>query len=821
MAFTFDVYLLGPASGVTREQLLAGLKQLFGPLPEELLQNIGRQPLRVKAAVDLDIGQRFIDSLKACGGQVEMVRAGAPAPGEKLQASGQVGSYAGGRGQRVVHRGVARRAPVPTGPQPPADLAPPPRQPSASVPEVLPPRTQPRHAAVSANPLGYGATPDPGATNPISPSGSGPIASMPTGPAFAAEVPAFPTPNPTFGETEGEGYAEPYGLIPAFAGVVEHGALEQLEEEVLEVPDVVVELEPIHPNHPLRSPEHLAAMHPLTNLASVATPFSPELSLGVLGAGLDPAVGQYIAKQLHLTEPIELYFTEPSESPVQGVAGLVITARSIAWREAKVPLSRLETVGIQANLEGVLYLELGAAGELFELPLLEPLPTLILGETLARISPRRQLWVGPRASRALRAALTPMLSRYTRTALSRNDGGDSARKAIRMVRYYYDMVQRLHTHWEKAPCARWGSPKQVPMSEITAIVSAPEFLEVRDRLRGEQDVLIREMLVGAQQVLKGDEGVLAIFEFRDDRWAPPANLDEQERGAFMLLRYGLPNAKVLRNASRDAFLLGTHGVLTDQRLIFVRPGGKSAAMETSLGKIEDIVVQEGLAPRLHIKYLDSFDRRHVLRYCCSGNYLWPVPGTPLEHVQRLAARILEAQERFWELQQPSVNEAARLPPPPEWLGEALAHTPRSRAARLSAAVLALLRDPSTPREVRRLATIGQSIQVSALRGLRERAAAHKVPLAGLGERVLFLPGELFDRLDDGILVAEEGVIVAGFGAGRMGWHELLRIETVVEGSWTAALFGGAREDVGIRSRDNELVLWLGTLVSALVHAAQV
>lgn len=818
MAFNFDVYLLGPASGVTLEQLREGLTQLFGQLPPEFLELVGKQPQRVKTAVDLDIAQRFVDSLKAIGGQVEMVRAGAPAPGEKPQATGQVGSYAGGRGQRVVHRSVARTAPTPTGPQAPVDAPPP--QPAAPA-QTRPTGTQLGYAAVSAQPGPLDAV----ATGPS----ASPIAPLPTGPAFGppAELSGYGPPDaePYGAEPYGEDqhYAEPSDMMPAVAGVVGYGeeeGAEEVEEEV-EVPDVVIELEPVHPNHPLRSPEHLAAMHPLTNLASVAAPFAPELSLGVLGAGLDEAVGQYIAKQLHLAEPIELYFTEPSESPVQGVAGVVITARSIAWREAKVPLSRLETVGIQCDSEGNLYGELGAANELFELPRLEPLPTLILCETLARVSPRRQLWVGPRATRALRAALTPMLSRYTRTALSRTDGGDPARKAIRMVRYYYDMVQRLHTHWEQAPCARWGSPKQVPMNEITAAVTAPEFLEVRDRLRGEQDVLIREMLVGAQQVFKGDEGALAIFEFRDERWAPPQQLDPLERGAFMLLRYGLPDEKTLRNASRDNYLLGTHGVLTDQRLIFVRPGGKSAAMDTSLGKIEDIAVQDGLAPRLHIKYLDSFDRRHTLRYCCSGNYLWPVPGTPLQHVQRLAARILEAQERFWELQQPSVSEASRLPPPPPWLGEALAQTPRTRVDRLSAAVLALMRDPSTPREVRQLAKVGQGIQVSALRGLRERAAAHKVPLAGLGARVLFLPGELFDRLDDGILVAEEGLIVSGFGAGRIGWSEVLRIETVVEGSWTAALFGGAREDVGIRSKDNELMLWLSTLVSALVHAAQV
>lgn len=87
--------------------------------------------------------------------------------------------------------------------------------------------------------------------------------------------------------------------------------------------------------------------------------------------------------------------------------------------------------------------------------------------------------------------------------------------------------------------------------------------------------------------------------------------------------------------------------------------------------------------------------------------------------------------------------------------------------------------------------------------------------------MLFIPGEIFDREDDGIYVSEGGLLVSGFGIGRLGWRDIRRVETVNDGSWTAALIGGSREEVGIRSRNEELILWLGTLVSTLVHAADV
>ncbi|MCK5795856.1 MAG: hypothetical protein KAI47_01645, partial [Deltaproteobacteria bacterium] len=434
---------------------------------------------------------------------------------------------------------------------------------------------------------------------------------------------------------------------------------------------------------------------------------------------------------------------------------------------------------------------------------------------------RRQLWVGPRATLTLRADLASILGNYTRTALSRADDGNPVRKALRMVRYYYEMAQRLVTHWEQAASSRWGSPKQVPMSEILSTVIAPEFLEVRDRLKPRHEGLLREMLLTAQKILGDAEGVLALFKFRDSSWAPRSDLNELDRGAFMLSRYGLTDEAKLRNASRSNQLLGTYGVLTNRRLVFVRPGGKSTMIEVDLGKIEDVAVQDGLAPRLQIKYLDTFDQHHTFRYCSSGNYLFPRPGTPLDQVQRLAARILGAQERYWERQQPPLAEVSKLPPPPPGLGEVLASIPRRRLDRLNEAVLYLLRDTGTPRDIRKFATTGKDILLTALRGLRERAAAGHVALGGLGERVIYLPGELFDHLDDGILIAEDGIIVSGLGVARLGWGEIQRLEILQDRSWTAALIGGSHSEVGIRSKNTELVTWLGTLISALVHAAAI
>lgn len=769
-----------------------GLARIFGQLPDAFLQAVGAGPLRVKTAVDLDLAQRFVDSIKAIGGQVEMVRTGAPPPGQALTPGStgthpSVAGYAAGRGQRVRHRSLTDRG-VPTGPQTPVGA----------------PATATGSAAVGAQATGtfsqVDARPDfhPG------------LRRAPTGAVAPVDA------------TAAEEHLPATGLFPAATGEMLQEEEEPQPEPILEVPQVFVAIEPVHPNHPLRGSEHLANLHPLQSLADVAAPFDQKLSLGVLGAAnLDPLVGDYIAKQLHLSEPVELYFTEAPNEEVKGVTGVVVTARSVAWREAKIPLSRLDAVALQADQQERPWVEIAAAGEIFALPLLDAVPTVILAETLARISPRKQLWAGPRAVRRLRTVLAQTMGRFTRTALSRTDEGHPARRAIGMVRYYYDMIMRLHDHWEHHPISRWGSARQIPMSEIVSTVIALEFLEIRDRLSQDTSVMINEMLTGAQNILQNDEGVLALFEFRDPRWEPPVDLDPLTAGNLSLLNYGLPSRELLRKASRDNYLLGTHGVLTNRRLVFVRPGGKSAAAEISLGKIDDIAVQDGRSPRLHIKYLGAFDGRETLRYACSGNYLYPVAGTPLAQLQRLAARILEAQERFWESQQPPPSEAAKLPSPPVWLGEALAQTARVALDRMMAASVALMRDPSTPREVRRVAMLGHQIPLTALRPLREKAASAKVPLSGLGERVLFIPGEIFDRDDDGIYVSEGGLLVSGFGIGRLGWRDIRRIETVNDGSWTAALIGGTHEEVGIRSKNEELILWLGTLVSTLVHAADV
>ncbi|MCA9667344.1 MAG: hypothetical protein KC503_17210 [Myxococcales bacterium] len=1054
MPFQFDVYLMGPSSGVDATQLRAGMVRLFGQLPDDFLRSIGQMPLRIKSGVDLDVAQTFVDSIKAAGGVVELVQAGSPAPGAAAQPAAPIAAASSYRSAPRSGPGYPRV----TGPQP-AQPAPTPEEAAYAdeqlgggddflAPAYEPAASAPTHAPDAGyDPFGYGAqtnTPDYGMfsadgsapthlpeTNPwddpgkppesseiptFAQSGLGDLASLAgaaggsfdgdfpapqlppdtpirtphddlqiegaetddfgiqRGSAYDAEAfddnpydgnayeasgyeghaydgnaydaddifdtndlaphappPMPPTPQMDSGDFTGAAqeaigsmltgnqveqspFGQPYsadmfdaadandmplaldtdgpygsdapvhleddapmgsdgststphagyyGEDPGLAlappgeaeapGGIPGGATPWQDPAVDIMPahhdpaaptpaatahnspvvmrtlsgDIeknLVELAPIAPTHPLRSAETALVLQPIGSMQEIIGPLHKDLRLGVLGErDLDKMVAQYLQQRLQLDEIVRLYVTEPRDEAHAGaekkVTGVVITDRSLAWRQAKIPLRRIEAVAIQSDLFERAYVEVVAAGEIFKLPLLMPFATLLLAETLGRLSPGRKLWVLPRAANNLRRGMAALLSKMTKTSLTRGESGILSRRAMGVVRHYYNLLQERLRFWEGWTLGHRGKGvKMITMAEIADIVTAPEFHEIRDKLGEDTQHMILEMLVGAQRVCGDEEGVIALFELREKDWElpPDARRSPQRTAAYMVLRSG-PASVAAERATEDAYLFDTQGVLTQRRLVFIRPGG-GVALEIKLGRIEEIKVSPDPMPTLTVKYLGAFDERLGFKYKTSGNYLYPVMGTPRQHVERLAARITDAQERFWEMSQTGLPETTRLPPHPNWLSEAIQREPPERIARMNLVVVELMRDRTTPREVRRLTQVSSGIRLVDLKLMRKRLDEQGVGLGGVGERICFLPGELFEDPDDGLLVCENALVIAGVGSGRCNWNDIYRFEHVNEGRWHSALIGNRGGDIALRTRDEKFVHFVGLLISSLVYA---
>jgi hypothetical protein len=767
----FDVYLMGPAPGIEVAPFLAQLNQVFGALPAALVAGIETgQAMCVKRGVDLDTAQQFLLSIKSVGGQVEMVQAGAPAPGSSASGASS-GAQVGRRGDVGRHASGLSSA---TGPAQTAHR--PARSPTLPLPAAQPPTAQPS------------------ATGPFpsqTPSGVF-VTSARTGP-FPSQHGDLMAPAASDRTSTGPFPAEPVG------------------------PPVVIALEPVPLSDPLRGAEHLARVQPLADVRTVGTPIDPRLGLGVVSsAQLNGPLAERLQQTFGLASVAVLAF-----SSVDGGPAVALSDESVAWHEGHVPFGHIQQVGLQCDVNERPYVELVISGQGYPLPLVPGFSTFLMAETIARMTPQRAMWAGPSAIRRLRADFSEALRQTTAAAFAQGEAGRPARAALPLVRHYYDTIQRLHQHWDQHGIARWGNALAVPLTDLLDCVCALEFYEIKDHLASETVTLAKEMLSIAQRALKDGETVVALFEFRDPDWAPPAGLDPQMAGELYLLRHGLDDIERLRNATREGFLLGAVAVLTTRRLVFVRPLAKGAQVSLPLAEIESV----RLAPNVRVPILELVAKpeiggRQRFRYHVSANYLRPIAGTPLQHGQRLVDRIIEAQSRYWELDQPLLSESNRLPPPPPWLEQELATAPSSMRDRMLRALVALMREPDTPREVRLAAKLGSDISTDALRALRTTLADSHVNLSGLGDRV-FLLGDVFGGVNDALFATENGLVVAGFGPGRVDWADVQRFEIIQNKKVVASLIGTRGADLGIGARRIEVLLFVERLLAVLqdVHVS--
>ena len=743
MALDFDLYLIGPAPGVSVVDLRRRLVGVFGELPTAFLNQVGARPVRVKAAVDLVVAQQYVDTLKTAGAVVKMVRAG----------SGHIAEPQSG-------------------------------------PMLLPvdaddeSKTSEIDCALVFDPaLGYAmADSSPG----TSVSGDDAHDSITDGIKSAVV---------------------PVGVItPAEVG------LRAMPGHVEATPyvDVHIELPRIGAESSLRSDRHKLAMARFDQLQVLADQLHHDLALGVLGGrSLDQMVAGYISKKLRLGEPVQLYFTEPldrteSRSTVTGVA---LGTKFMAWSGGQVTLDAI--VDVLVTCDGVNSsprIVIRTALDEQYLPLLDGFQTMMLAATVAGMTETRRLWISPMASYRLRRPISDRLHGVVHSTRQRGPVGNLSRRAVGLVRRYWQTVIERYSYWQDAR----GFPGDSPDTpgEALRIVVAPEFWEVEPRLHSHSVTLVMELLFSVRPKLDPDEGILALFCLRDETWEPAPGLDARMRSAVFLQR----DSRAVSSANG-----GDIGVLTTRRLVIFR-SNESAPVSVPLGAIEEVGVSDGHAPRLFVRFLDHTEQKRQFRVVPSGNLMFPVFGTPLDHVERLANRIREAQEFDWDRRHFALQRESHLPQPPPWLERVAAAHPNG-TSRVVASIVQLMRQPTTPRSVRRLAQVGSGIQMADLRGLRERLAESTIDVSGVGTRFVFLPGKLFERDDDGLLASEGYLLVAGLGEGRIPWPKIRGVLPQPDGRWMVGTILTEEGELSLRSRDADVIYFLSELLSVVVHTA--
>lgn len=602
------------------------------------------------------------------------------------------------------------------------------------------------------------------------------------------------------------------GGAPELAQKREDRPLEQMAvESAAGQHSIFVHIEPIGIDHNLRDEVHQLSLSALQSLSWKNLAFLQLVGIEMLALGeADAALRDRLAGRYSLQVEPRVFLSLVAD----GDEGIVVTEKSIAWPAARIPFSRIQSVAIQCDGQDQTYLEIHAADKSFALPSGQPVSILLLGALAAAYSRTGRLWISPRATRVLWLAFSRLMQRLSREITSSGEKGAHAQRAWPTLRRFSDLVEERRQHWQGLVFEEYPSLKVIDIPRLMEMIVASEVLEVRDRLSDESVTLSREILLSAQSVVRAHEGVLALFEVRAGEWQFPAGTPPSHLGALLLLRPpGGVNLETARTATSDTFLVGAMGILTVQRLVFFRPGGKSI-LSIDLENLERVAVGGHRVPRLQVTYRGPFEERLKLDYVCSGNYAYPCEGDPMTQLRRLVDRILEAKDFVEGASENPLLRPADLPEGRSWVKSLLEGMTGSASDRMTAIVGAWLNEAATPEVVRRGAKVGEQIRAAGLRKLRERLEAAGASFNDLGQRMLFLPGNLFESDKDGVLITENALLISGCGAGRLDWADIRNLETFDN----TVFISGVDLTLALTADALPIATFLGLLLASMIQA---
>jgi|GEM_PF-6303486 hypothetical protein len=578
--------------------------------------------------------------------------------------------------------------------------------------------------------------------------------------------------------------------------------------------DIFLSIEAIGIGHGLRDDVHQLSLRSLSQLPWRALSYSDSIGLDLLAPGdADAQLSERLMERYALQATPMLFLPQV----VDGDEGLVLTEKSIAWPAARIPLSRIQNVAIQCDAEDRVFLELFAADKLFGLVPAQPTSLLILACLIAAHSKAGRLWVSPRASRELWKEFSRLMLRLGREISAAGPNCLAAQQAWPSLRRFADLVEERRVHWQELVFEEYPSLKVIDIPKLLDMVVANEVLEVRDRLSEESTTICRELLLSAQSAIRAHEGVLALFELRADEWHFPSGMAPSHAGALLLYRpEGTVDLDTARTATSDTFLVGTMGILTVQRLLFLRPGGK-IILTIDLEDLERVSVGGHRVPRLQLTYNGPFDERLKIDYVCSGNYVYPREGDPMTQLRRLVERILEAKAFVDGAKENPLRRKNDLPASPGWVTPVLESLPASCSERMAGVVGAWLNESATPEVVRRVAKVGEDIRAAALKKLRQRLEEAGASLNDLGRRLLFLPGSLFESDRDGVLITEKAILVSGCGSGRLDWADIRNLESFDN----TVFISGAGLTLALTTEAQAISTFFVSLLASMIQARKI